>query len=194
MYYSLCCVGSLFSCWRPPSASIPKRGLSPAGWNYVHWHEVKWFMLENFVQKLLIVNVLWEKQQWSSNAINYWSHFNHFYAGIGYGHFVIKMFDFSFIIIQTWALLYLVFSFRTQLPWVSCDNIWNTGNERHARHPYVLFLLFAFSLTSNLIFILLNSQLCGSQVSRIQSNHAKKCQLCCDWVLWVSLLTLIAIT
>ncbi|KAM9349536.1 sodium- and chloride-dependent betaine transporter-like [Symphorus nematophorus] len=48
--------------------------------------------------------------------------------GIGYGHTIIKMYDFSYIIIQVWALFYLVFSFRSQLPWATCENTWNTAN------------------------------------------------------------------
>ncbi|XP_042284180.1 sodium- and chloride-dependent betaine transporter-like, partial [Thunnus maccoyii] len=48
--------------------------------------------------------------------------------GIGYGHLVLKLYDFSYIIIQVWALFCLVFSFRSQLPWVTCDNTWNTVN------------------------------------------------------------------
>ncbi|XP_051266913.1 sodium- and chloride-dependent betaine transporter-like isoform X1 [Dicentrarchus labrax] len=48
--------------------------------------------------------------------------------GIGYGNTIIKLYDFSYIIIQVWALLYLVFSFRSQLPWGSCENTWNTVN------------------------------------------------------------------
>uniref|UniRef100_UPI0009B4AC42 sodium- and chloride-dependent GABA transporter 3-like n=1 Tax=Monopterus albus TaxID=43700 RepID=UPI0009B4AC42 len=48
--------------------------------------------------------------------------------GIGYGYFMMKLYDFSYIIIQVWALFYLVFSFRSQLPWASCDNTWNTAN------------------------------------------------------------------
>ncbi|XP_040910757.1 sodium- and chloride-dependent GABA transporter 3-like [Toxotes jaculatrix] len=48
--------------------------------------------------------------------------------GIGYGHLVMKLYDFSYIVIQAWALYYLVFSFTSQLPWASCDNTWNTVN------------------------------------------------------------------
>ncbi|MEQ2249397.1 hypothetical protein ILYODFUR_028729, partial [Ilyodon furcidens] len=46
--------------------------------------------------------------------------------GIGYGFFIMKLYDFSYILVQVWALFYLVFSVRSQLPWVSCDNTWNT--------------------------------------------------------------------
>ncbi|XP_026006461.1 sodium- and chloride-dependent GABA transporter 3-like isoform X2 [Astatotilapia calliptera] len=48
--------------------------------------------------------------------------------GIGYGAFIMKLYDFSYILIQVWALFYLVFSFSSQLPWVSCENTWNTAN------------------------------------------------------------------
>ncbi|XP_044075305.1 sodium- and chloride-dependent betaine transporter-like isoform X2 [Siniperca chuatsi] len=48
--------------------------------------------------------------------------------GIGYGNIIIKLYDFSYIIIQAWALFYLVFSFSSQLPWASCENTWNTAN------------------------------------------------------------------
>ncbi|XP_056149825.1 sodium- and chloride-dependent GABA transporter 3-like [Lampris incognitus] len=48
--------------------------------------------------------------------------------GIGYGHLLIKLYDFTFIVIQAWALFYLIFSFSSQLPWASCGNIWNTAN------------------------------------------------------------------
>ncbi|XP_063350213.1 sodium- and chloride-dependent GABA transporter 2-like [Pelmatolapia mariae] len=34
----------------------------------------------------------------------------------------------TYIIILSWALLYLVFSFSSQLPWASCNNDWNTDD------------------------------------------------------------------
>ncbi|XP_034459250.1 sodium- and chloride-dependent GABA transporter 2-like isoform X2 [Hippoglossus hippoglossus] len=34
----------------------------------------------------------------------------------------------TYIIILAWALLYLVFSFSSQLPWSSCSNDWNTDD------------------------------------------------------------------
>ncbi|XP_037537323.1 sodium- and chloride-dependent betaine transporter-like [Nematolebias whitei] len=41
---------------------------------------------------------------------------------------MIDLYDMSYILVQVWALFYLVFSFRSQLPWASCNNTWNTGN------------------------------------------------------------------
>ncbi|XP_068195991.1 sodium- and chloride-dependent GABA transporter 3-like [Antennarius striatus] len=49
-------------------------------------------------------------------------------VGIGCGLLVMKCYDFSYIIIEVWALFYLVFSFRAQIPWATCNNTWNTAN------------------------------------------------------------------
>jgi SNF family Na+-dependent transporter len=51
----------------------------------------------------------------------------HLFLGIGYGQLIIKLYDFVYIVIQAWALLYLIFSFSAQLPWAHCGNSWNTG-------------------------------------------------------------------
>ncbi|XP_068605090.1 sodium- and chloride-dependent GABA transporter 3-like [Brachionichthys hirsutus] len=48
--------------------------------------------------------------------------------GIGCGLLVMKCYDFSYIVIEAWALFYLAFSFRAQLPWATCNNTWNTAN------------------------------------------------------------------
>ncbi|XP_071348493.1 sodium- and chloride-dependent betaine transporter-like [Trachinotus anak] len=47
--------------------------------------------------------------------------------GIGFGQLIMSLCAFIYILIEAWALLYLVFSFRSQLPWASCENTWNTG-------------------------------------------------------------------
>ncbi|XP_075993675.1 sodium- and chloride-dependent betaine transporter-like [Genypterus blacodes] len=48
--------------------------------------------------------------------------------GIGFGHLVILIYGFGYILVEVWALFYLMFSFRAQLPWASCNNTWNTEN------------------------------------------------------------------
>ncbi|XP_075998742.1 sodium- and chloride-dependent GABA transporter 2-like [Genypterus blacodes] len=49
--------------------------------------------------------------------------------GIGFGGLLIHLYScMTYIIILSWALLYLVFSFGSQLPWASCNNDWNTDN------------------------------------------------------------------
>ncbi|XP_051814144.1 sodium- and chloride-dependent GABA transporter 2-like [Acanthochromis polyacanthus] len=49
--------------------------------------------------------------------------------GIGYGGQLIILYGcMTYLIILAWALLYLVFSFSSQLPWASCNNYWNTDD------------------------------------------------------------------
>ncbi|XP_029687052.1 sodium- and chloride-dependent betaine transporter-like isoform X1 [Takifugu rubripes] len=48
--------------------------------------------------------------------------------GIGYAYLILKLYDFCYILVQVWALFYLVSSFKSQLPWANCNNGWNTGN------------------------------------------------------------------
>lgn len=38
-----------------------------------------------------------------------------------------KFYDFSYILIEVWAVFYLMFSFTWPLPWATCENTWNTG-------------------------------------------------------------------
>lgn len=50
------------------------------------------------------------------------------HAGIGYSGLLILSYScMTYIIILSWALLYLVFSFSSPLPWATCNNYWNTG-------------------------------------------------------------------
>ncbi|XP_068605323.1 sodium- and chloride-dependent GABA transporter 3-like [Brachionichthys hirsutus] len=48
--------------------------------------------------------------------------------GIGLGELMILFCNITYILIEAWALFYLVFSFRSQLPWVTCNNTWNTAD------------------------------------------------------------------
>uniref|UniRef100_H2RYW9 Transporter n=1 Tax=Takifugu rubripes TaxID=31033 RepID=H2RYW9_TAKRU len=48
--------------------------------------------------------------------------------GIGYAYLILKLYDFCYILVQVWALFYLVSSFKSQLPWANCNNGWNTVN------------------------------------------------------------------
>ncbi|XP_068197100.1 sodium- and chloride-dependent GABA transporter 3-like [Antennarius striatus] len=48
--------------------------------------------------------------------------------GIGVGQLVISLSTVIYVIVEAWTLFYLVFSFRSTLPWVSCDNTWNTAD------------------------------------------------------------------
>lgn len=50
-------------------------------------------------------------------------------AGIGLsGQLILFYSCMTYIIILSWALFYLVFSFSSPLPWATCNNYWNTGH------------------------------------------------------------------
>ncbi|XP_056334966.1 sodium- and chloride-dependent GABA transporter 2-like [Danio aesculapii] len=62
-------------------------------------------------------------------GITSWNHLCPLAEGIGYaGQLVLLYSNMYYIIILAWALFYLIYSFSPQLPWASCDNIWNTDN------------------------------------------------------------------
>ncbi|XP_068196443.1 sodium- and chloride-dependent GABA transporter 3-like [Antennarius striatus] len=48
--------------------------------------------------------------------------------GIGVGQLIILFFYTTYVAIEAWALFYLLFSFRSQLPWATCNNTWNTAD------------------------------------------------------------------
>ncbi|KAM9845414.1 sodium- and chloride-dependent GABA transporter 2-like [Aulostomus maculatus] len=48
---------------------------------------------------------------------------------MGYGNQLIMLYTcMYYIVIMAWGFLYLFCSFQTRLPWVSCNNTWNTEN------------------------------------------------------------------
>ncbi|XP_060939623.1 sodium- and chloride-dependent GABA transporter 2-like [Limanda limanda] len=48
--------------------------------------------------------------------------------GVGYGGLVIMLYtSMYYIVILAWGFFYLFSSFNSELPWVSCNNTWNTG-------------------------------------------------------------------
>ncbi|XP_059418491.1 sodium- and chloride-dependent GABA transporter 2-like [Carassius carassius] len=68
-------------------------------------------------------------QYTQEGGITCWSRLCPLAEGIGYAGQLIQVYGcMYYIIILAWALFYLIFSFRSQLPWASCDNIWNTDN------------------------------------------------------------------
>uniref|UniRef100_A0A3P8UAS2 Transporter n=1 Tax=Amphiprion percula TaxID=161767 RepID=A0A3P8UAS2_AMPPE len=58
--------------------------------------------------------------------------------GIGYaGQLIILYSCMTYLIILSWALLYLMFSFSSQLPWATCNNYWNTDySTKNASVPW----------------------------------------------------------
>ncbi|KAE8295536.1 Sodium- and chloride-dependent GABA transporter 2 [Larimichthys crocea] len=68
-------------------------------------------------------------QYTQEGAITCWRKLCPLAEGIGYGGQVILLYTcMTYIILLSWALLYLVFSFSPQLPWATCNNYWNTDD------------------------------------------------------------------
>ncbi|XP_034024771.1 sodium- and chloride-dependent GABA transporter 3-like [Thalassophryne amazonica] len=49
--------------------------------------------------------------------------------GIGCGEVLVQFYGcMTYVIVLSWALLYFVFCFNSQLPWATCSNYWNTDD------------------------------------------------------------------
>ncbi|MEE6468581.1 hypothetical protein FKM82_008321 [Ascaphus truei] len=64
-----------------------------------------------------------------NGCISIWRKICPLFKGIGYAICMIALYiAFYYNTIMAWALYYLIFSFRAELPWTSCHNAWNTDN------------------------------------------------------------------
>ncbi|XP_075710442.1 sodium-dependent serotonin transporter [Rhinoderma darwinii] len=64
-----------------------------------------------------------------NGCISVWRKICPLFKGIGYAICIIALYVASYYnTIMAWALYYLIFSFRSELPWTSCRNEWNTEN------------------------------------------------------------------
>lgn len=53
-----------------------------------------------------------------------------FYTGLGYGtQIIVSLLNFYYIIVLAWAIFYFYYSFSWELPWSSCQNVWNLGEK-----------------------------------------------------------------
>ncbi|XP_031428504.1 sodium- and chloride-dependent GABA transporter 2-like isoform X2 [Clupea harengus] len=68
-------------------------------------------------------------QYTSQGGITCWRKICPLFQGVGYAsHLIICFSASSYIVILAWAFFYLFSSFSAELPWVNCDNIWNTDS------------------------------------------------------------------
>ncbi|KAM4581884.1 sodium- and chloride-dependent GABA transporter 2-like [Fundulus diaphanus] len=80
----------------------------------------------------------------SQGGITCWRKICPLFEGLGYGSQVVVLYTgVYYIIILAWTFLYLFSSFRSELPWVSCNNSWNTdacfehgNNDTSSLHLY----------------------------------------------------------
>ncbi|XP_023810430.1 sodium- and chloride-dependent GABA transporter 2 [Oryzias latipes] len=65
----------------------------------------------------------------SQGGITCWRKICPLFEGIGYGSQVVVLYTgVYYIIILAWTFLYLFSSFGSEIPWVSCNNSWNTDS------------------------------------------------------------------
>ncbi|XP_024125365.1 sodium- and chloride-dependent GABA transporter 2 isoform X1 [Oryzias melastigma] len=78
----------------------------------------------------------------SQGGITCWRKICPLFEGIGYGSQVVVLYTgVYYIIILAWTFLYLFSSFGSELPWVSCNNSWNTDScfqHSHNQTPPLL--------------------------------------------------------
>lgn len=112
-----------------------------------------------------------------------------FILGIGYGYFMMKVFDFSYVLVQVWALFYLVCSFQSELPWANCGNTWNTGGVRRYRFQCQVFDGVDSERCHALTLCPWYRELCRSGALQFHQSdrESEQHQLCCNWILGVSL-------
>uniref|UniRef100_A0A7N6A2Q9 Transporter n=1 Tax=Anabas testudineus TaxID=64144 RepID=A0A7N6A2Q9_ANATE len=78
-------------------------------------------------------------QYTSQGGITCWKKICPLFEGLGYGSQVVVLYTgVYYIIILAWAFLYLFSSFRSDLPWVSCHNSWNTGRKPGLYFPSMI--------------------------------------------------------
>ncbi|RXN03775.1 sodium- and chloride-dependent GABA transporter 2-like protein [Labeo rohita] len=67
-------------------------------------------------------------QYTSQGGITCWRKICPLFEGMGYASQMIIVYgSVTYIIIIAWAFLYLFSAFSAELPWASCNNLWNTG-------------------------------------------------------------------
>ena len=67
-------------------------------------------------------------QYWRNGGLTVWQYICPLFKGIGYGTTIICfILNIYYIVILSWALLYLYYSFSWTLPWSTCDNEWNSA-------------------------------------------------------------------
>ncbi|XP_040292333.1 sodium- and chloride-dependent GABA transporter 2-like [Bufo bufo] len=68
-------------------------------------------------------------QYTSQGGVTSWRKICPIFEGIGYSSQVIViLLNFYYIVVLAWAFFYLFNSFTSDLPWASCNNLWNTEN------------------------------------------------------------------
>lgn len=66
-------------------------------------------------------------QYWQTGGLTVWKNMCPLSVGVGMGSIVaLFLLNIYYIVILAWALLYMISSFHSPLPWSTCGNSWNT--------------------------------------------------------------------
>lgn len=66
-------------------------------------------------------------QYWQTGGLTVWKNLCPLSKGVGVGSIVaLFLLNIYYIVILAWALLYMIFSFKSPLPWSTCGNKWNS--------------------------------------------------------------------
>ncbi|GAA6221900.1 sodium- and chloride-dependent GABA transporter 2-like [Lates japonicus] len=89
-------------------------------------------------------------QYTSQGGITCWRKICPLFEGLGYGSQVVVLYTgVYYIIILAWTFLYLFHSFKSELPWASCRNSWNTdGCFEHSHNQTSPLHLYGESTSS----------------------------------------------
>lgn len=70
-----------------------------------------------------------KNRYFQAGGISVWQYVCPLFKGIGYGTTIINfILNIYYIVILSWAVLFLYYSFSWTLPWSTCNNEWNTPN------------------------------------------------------------------
>lgn len=68
-------------------------------------------------------------QYWQTGGLTVWKNLCPLSKGVGVGSIVaLFLLNIYYIVVLAWALLYMLFSFQSPLPWSTCGNRWNSAN------------------------------------------------------------------
>ncbi|KAK3525719.1 hypothetical protein QTP70_005871 [Hemibagrus guttatus] len=101
-------------------------------------------------------------QYTSEGGVTCWRKISPLFEGIGYAtQVIVALLNIYYIIVLAWGIFYLSFSFSWDLPWSSCNNTWNTGEESYG-YPQVVYFTATFPYVMLLVLLIRGITLPGA--------------------------------